>query len=450
MTAKTNILYPYALDVAGQVVSIRDSQNGHSYRCLACGNSMVARKGKIRQPHFAHKQPIPCTHPDTALHKTAQALIVQSIDNARINQEIYRLGYPCPDCGENVSCNIAPVVIRVQQEEVLVEGTRSDIVLYRDGGKPIIVEVVVTHDLEPDTRHRYIESGLPVFLIRPAWDNLHELELSVKADSILNLQTKPCSACIEREERRRRQQEEQRRKEETAKEQFYPELTRMDRREQSSPTNFPFQPWVYDFLGRQMYPRVRRQVYATAIILTELGFRQSQKNPHVFWFGLPYGCCVFASFDSFVRPIWKDTRALISCDVKDYSDELGLFLIETVAAKCRKAGVGVMVSLESAHPDQQNTPPRNNAARLVNGEILSRLLAESERIFCETVRQAAQPQERSEATQNSEIARERDERVVKRHFQQVEKAKQRRAEQEARVEFQEWVTERVAATGKND
>ena len=299
---------------------------------------MVARKGKIRQPHFAHKQSISCTDPDTALHKTAQALIVQSIDNARINQEIYRLGYPCPDCGENVSYNIAPVVIRVQQEEVMVEGTRSDIVLYRDGGKPIIVEVVVTHDLEPDTRHRYIESGLPVFLVRPAWDNLHELELSVRADGILNLQTKPCSACLEREERRRRQQEEQRQKEETAKKQFCPELTRMDGREQFSPTNFPFQPWVYDFLGRQMYPGVRRQVYANAIILTELGFRQSKKNPHVFWYRLPYGCCVFASFDSFVRPIWKDTRALIDCDVKDYSGRVRIVSDSNCSGKVSESG----------------------------------------------------------------------------------------------------------------
>ena len=442
-TAKTNIRYPYALDIAGQVVNIHDAPKGKSYQCLACSAPMLVKRGAIRQPHFAHKHSIPCTDPDTALHKAAQALIALSLDNARNNQKEYRLGYQCPDCGEKVSYNIVPVVTKVELEETVVEGTRSDIVIYRDDNKPIIVEVVVTHDLEPGTRQRYAESKIPVFLIRPTWDSLDELELSVIADSTLNLQAKPCLACIEREE-------EKRRRDETAKKQFDSRLTRMDRREQSKPTNLPLQPWVYDYLDRPMYPRVRRQVYANAIILTELGFRQSPKNPHVFWFRFPNGCCAFANFGSFVKPIWEDTRATITCDVKGYSDELKSFLIETVAAKCRKAGVGVMVSLESNHPDQQNAPPRNNAAKQVNGEILNRLLVESERIYDETVGQAAQSQEKPKDTQHSEMVRERTEWAVRRHSQQLEKAKQRRAEQEARAEFQEWVAERVAATGKND
>ena len=449
-TAKTNIRYPYALDASDQVVNILDAPKRQSYLCLACSAPMLVKRGHIRQPHFAHKEAIPCTDPNTALHKTAQALIVKSLVYARNNQKEYRLGYPCPDCGEKVSYNIVPVVTDVNPEETIVDGTRSDIVIYRDDNKPIIIEVVVTHDLEPGTRQRYAESKIPAFLIRPTWDSLDELESSVIADSTLNLQAKPCSACVEREERQRRQQKEQRRREERLKEQFDSRLTRMDRREQSKPTILPLQPLVYDYLDRPMYPHVRRQVYANAIILTEMGFRQSPKNPHVFWFRLPDGCCVFARFDSFVKPIWEDTRALITCAVKDYSDELESFLIDTVAAKCRKAGLGVMVSLESDHPDQQNPPPRNNVAKLVNKEVLSNLLAESDRICHETERQAEQSLERPEETQSTDEVRERDEWVVKRHFQQVEKAKKRRAEQEERADFQEWVAKRVDATSKID
>ena len=197
-TAKTNIRYPYALDVAGQVVNIYDAPKGKTYLCLACSAPMLVKRGDIRQPHFSHKKSIPCTDPNTALHKTAQALIIQSLDNARNNREEYSLGYPCPDCGEKVPYNIAPAVTRVNPEETIVEGTRSDIVIYRDGRNPIIVEVVVTHDLEPGTRQRYAESRISVFLIRPTWDSLDELKLSVIADSTLNLQAKPCSACVER------------------------------------------------------------------------------------------------------------------------------------------------------------------------------------------------------------------------------------------------------------
>ena len=148
----------------------------------------VSEAGRTYDNHISRTDySVPCTDPDTALHKVAQALIIQSIDSARNNHAEYRLGYPCPSCGEEVSYNIAPTVTHVEPEESVVEGTRSDIVLYRDGRNAIIVEVVVTHDLEQDTRHRYIESGLPVFLIQPAWDNLDELKLSVIADTTLNL-----------------------------------------------------------------------------------------------------------------------------------------------------------------------------------------------------------------------------------------------------------------------
>ena len=193
-----------------------------------------------------------------------------------------------------------------------------------------------------------------------------------------------------------------------------------------------------------MYPRVRRKVYANAIILIELGFLQSQKNPHVFWYRLPDGCCVFAQFDFLVRPIWKDTRALIDCDVKGYSDELGSFLIETVAVKCRKAGVGVMASLEEDHTDQQEIPLSNNAVNLVNKEVLNNLLAESDRIYNDTEQQPAQSQERTLEKGNAGAVRERNEVE-----NEVEKARRSEAEQVEWANYQEWVAERVAATNKN-
>jgi len=156
---------------------------------------MVAKRGLVRQPHFAHKQSISCSDPDTALHRTAQALIIQSLDKARNCNEEYRIGYSCPDCGRSVSHNIAPVVTEIRAESSIVEGTRSDIVLYRKVRNPIVLEVVVTHDLEPDTRNRYLESRSPVFLIKPSWDCLDALEISVIADSTLNLDVTRCRAC---------------------------------------------------------------------------------------------------------------------------------------------------------------------------------------------------------------------------------------------------------------
>ncbi|MXZ20499.1 MAG: hypothetical protein F4Y84_07825 [Caldilineaceae bacterium SB0665_bin_25] len=223
MATSSNIRYPYALDSDGRVVNINDSQSGQSYQCLVCKNSMVAKRGEVRQPHFAHKQSISCSDPDTALHKTAQSLIVQSLDSARNSNKEYRLGYPCPDCGKGISYNIAPSITDIRAENPIVEGTRSDIVLFRESKNPIILEIVVTHDLEHDTRNRYLESRLPVFLIQPTWDSLDALKDSVIAAATLNLDVTPCPSC-QNEAERKRQRDEKNRKQVN----YY--LKRMDRR----------------------------------------------------------------------------------------------------------------------------------------------------------------------------------------------------------------------------
>ena len=51
----------------------------------------VSEAGLHTTATFRAQHSFPCTDPDTALHKVAQALIIQSIDSARTNHEEYRL-----------------------------------------------------------------------------------------------------------------------------------------------------------------------------------------------------------------------------------------------------------------------------------------------------------------------------------------------------------------------
>ena len=376
-TTKTKIRYPYALDVAGQVVNIYDAPKGQPYQCLACGAPMLVKRGDIRQPHFAHKHSIPCTDPDTALHKVAQALIIQSIDNARNNHEEYRLGYPCPGCGEEVSYNIAPAVTHVEPEESVVEGTRSDIVLYRDGRNAIIMEVVVTHDLEPDTRQRYIESGLPVFLIQPAWDSLDELNLSVIADTTLNLTVSPCHSCIAEAEQKRQQEEKIRKRTSLL-------LNRMEHRKLSDPSRLPFRPWTHDKYDCPIFHTTRRLVYANAIILAELGFIQTKNKPWLFRLRLTDVGVIFANFGSTEEvPIWEDTAALIHWNLENQPAEMESAIVRRVLDKCRTEGAEVRVSFYNGHFDRQENYKRVDPVQKVNRGVLSKLLTESDRIELE-------------------------------------------------------------------
>ena len=56
----------------------------------------------------------------------------------------------------------------------MIEGTRSDLVLY-DPNPKLIIEIVVSHDLDEQTYTKYQESRLPVIKVAPHWENLGEL-----------------------------------------------------------------------------------------------------------------------------------------------------------------------------------------------------------------------------------------------------------------------------------
>ena len=149
---------------------------------------MVARHGVKRQWHFAHKPPFErCADPDKALHDTATAMIVRGFYDALDHQSEYLLGCPCAECGRTVSRNIAVPGSSVETEESVVVGTRSDLVVGQTGRGPVVIEIVVTHDLEPEAHEAYTESAVPVLKVRPTWDTLTQLESGVITDETLNV-----------------------------------------------------------------------------------------------------------------------------------------------------------------------------------------------------------------------------------------------------------------------
>ena len=150
MTTQTNILYPVARSDSGRAVHIEEASKGRPYECFGCSAPMVAKQGGKRRWHFAHKPPFErCADPDKALHDTAKALIMQGFSGALARQGAYRLGCPCEECGRLVSRNIAVPGANVEAERSVVAGTRSDLVVNQPDRGPVIIEVVVTHDLEP-------------------------------------------------------------------------------------------------------------------------------------------------------------------------------------------------------------------------------------------------------------------------------------------------------------
>ena len=380
MTTQASILYPFARSESNRAVHVRKSLKGHPYQCFGCSAPMVARQGSIRQWHFAHKPPFDrCANPDKALHDTAKALIVQGVGEALDRRGEYHLGCPCEECGKFVSWNAAIPGASVEAEKTIVPGTRSDLVVNRTGRGPVVIEVVVTHDLEPESRESYEESGIPVLKVRPTWDTLVQLESAVNADDTLNIPRIVCTKCKIAAERKRRKEEEGRIRVDSI-------LKRLNGRRRSTATKLPFRPWTHDKFHRPMFSRVRQRVYANAIVLTELGFTQATNKPWLFLFRLPGGGVVFANFGATEEvAIWEDSAALIHWKLDGYSEEMNSAVVEGVLARCRAAGADIRVSFYNRMFDQQDGLIETDPTGSVDRRVLNKLLAQADRTLPERV-----------------------------------------------------------------
>ena len=79
------VKYNYALDEHGRIVSIKQASlertEKHTYKCIGCGNEMIARLGEFRNWHFAHRCDDPNCGAETYLHKLAKRLIREKFVN---------------------------------------------------------------------------------------------------------------------------------------------------------------------------------------------------------------------------------------------------------------------------------------------------------------------------------------------------------------------------------
>ena len=177
-------------------------------------------QGTLRTWHFRHlPDAVECV-PDKALHQMAQRLIAQSFNKAVEAGREYTLSLVCSSCrdrndvyrdppdsmdaepiiGVAMKRNAAtPGATVALEDSTLVPGTRPDLVIRESDGQVTILEVVVTHDLEGQTRSAFESSGIPLLSKTfYGFDELNSLDNIFKADSGLNL-VDLCRTCIERD-----------------------------------------------------------------------------------------------------------------------------------------------------------------------------------------------------------------------------------------------------------
>lgn len=333
----SSIQYPHAYDATGAVVQIRDANKRGAYNCIGCTQPMICRQGKIREWHFAHRAESSSERcdPDNALHEMGKALTIQGFNMAVEQNTEYTLGVLCNGCRRTTaSKNVASHPARIESEKSLVEGTRSDLVITTNENRSLILEIVVTHSLEPETQDAYRNSGIPILMKTiSTWSDLEGLKFAFIADNSLNVRNQECAECkrseIEAKSRARQAAIEEIARIEKQAQVVARALKRMEDRVPLDPDHVPFRLWG---TGKRFQ---KHKVNAT--ILHELGFRQTSKQ-WLFAYLTPWGV-VYADLGRDRR--YRAASVFVVLERSFDSGGLQEAIVNGVLDRCRLAGADV-------------------------------------------------------------------------------------------------------------
>ena len=210
------ILYPVAYAADGQLMHINTAAKAAAAYCFGCDARMDPYQGSQRQWHFHHRARNTCD-PNRALHTAAVAAIAEGIGSAIRTRRPYLLKRDCSRCGKLITQDIATPGATVKAEKMLPQRdkvemkrrTLPDIAVYATDGTTTVVEVVVWHNLEDETREAYELAAIPVYRVYPDWQGLPELQYAAYARDALNVPSSWCADCRQRAEQAAKQQAEQ-------------------------------------------------------------------------------------------------------------------------------------------------------------------------------------------------------------------------------------------------
>lgn len=189
--SNTELANPWALDCNGNPVLPENAERHGNYICPKCHEPLKVRKrGKgehSRRDHFCHKADTACKgytphETESYIHKTAKKGIFSIIQSCIDKQEHFLISWTCPTCGKLFNGNLLYHAKSVQIEkqfEDKAEGQdhkQPDVSLIDENGKLIVaIEIVYTHDIEPDTWEFYNKNNIVV--LRLKFETVEELKI---------------------------------------------------------------------------------------------------------------------------------------------------------------------------------------------------------------------------------------------------------------------------------
>jgi len=195
------VLLAWALDADGRTLHVDAVDPAHRrarapFRCMACGEILVARLGAERAHHFAHRpgSACPLTRPETALHLDAKLRLLSLCEEAFAGRRRVLAGARCPGCRREVPLDLAAVGDMAAPEAPL-GGLRCDVLLTRRGAPALAFEVRVTHALDEVKEVALARAGVPALEIdaREEWEEERDGAVVLRVARTLGVA--PCPAC---------------------------------------------------------------------------------------------------------------------------------------------------------------------------------------------------------------------------------------------------------------
>lgn len=174
------IKYQYAYDKDKNIINIKNAIKSIFYYCIGCSNRLIAKQGKIKKWHFAHKNGEANCSFESYLHQTAKEKFCKIYNDCLKNNKPFYLQieeeFQYKECDCNAKFNICQKCDYKQikskniditkwfkniEIEKSIENFRADICLSTiDKTENIFIEIHVTNkisDNKRDSKYRIIE-----------------------------------------------------------------------------------------------------------------------------------------------------------------------------------------------------------------------------------------------------------------------------------------------------
>ena len=144
------------------------------YQCMSCRADMIARKGEIRAPHFAHKIKTDKCDAEGYFHKLGKKIFKKIYDESSIYEIITPIGTI------NLKDEYGECKIEDRESGLILKGKADLNILHlRDEKKDILVEIFFSHQVTKrkiDSGAKIIEVRLPINVSNDDDTNSNDIE----------------------------------------------------------------------------------------------------------------------------------------------------------------------------------------------------------------------------------------------------------------------------------